>query len=141
MCWTSRACWPDPGRARRWATSAPKSSRSSGPGAATTRAYGARRLLKDREGEDTRDSAYYLCANRNKKSVAVDFTTAAGQALVREMVKRCDVVIENFKVGSLAQYGLDHASLLAVNPRLVYSSSTTGFGQINGGPSARAMTS
>ncbi|WP_431509630.1 CaiB/BaiF CoA transferase family protein [Variovorax sp. DAIF25] len=85
-------------------------------------------FLKDREGADTRDSAYYLCANRNKKSVAIDFTTAAGQALVRELAKRCDVLIENFKVGSLAQYGLDHASLLALNPRLVYCS-ITGFGQ------------
>jgi crotonobetainyl-CoA:carnitine CoA-transferase CaiB-like acyl-CoA transferase len=84
-------------------------------------------FLKDREGADTRDSAYYLCANRNKKSVAIDFTTAAGQALVRDMARRCDVVIENFKVGSLAQYGLDHASLHAVNPRLVYCS-ITGFG-------------
>ncbi|WP_395351201.1 CaiB/BaiF CoA transferase family protein [Variovorax sp. UC122_21] len=85
-------------------------------------------FLKDREGADTRDSAYYLCANRNKKSVAIDFTTAAGQALVRDLAKRCDVLIENFKVGSLAQYGLDHASLLALNPRLVYCS-ITGFGQ------------
>ena len=85
-------------------------------------------FLKDRDGQDTRDSAYFLCANRNKKSVAIDFTSAAGQALVRELAKSCDVVIENFKVGSLAQYGLDHASLLAVNPRLVYCS-ITGFGQ------------
>ncbi|PLC06916.1 CoA transferase [Variovorax sp. RO1] len=85
-------------------------------------------FLKDREGADTRDSAYYLCANRNKRSVAVDFTTPAGQALVRELATRCDVVVENFKVGSLAQYGLDHASLLALNPRLVYCS-ITGFGQ------------
>jgi len=85
-------------------------------------------FLKDREGADTRDSAYYLCANRNKKSVAIDFTTAAGQALVRDLARRCDVLIENFKVGSLAQYGLDHASLLALNPRLVYCS-ITGFGQ------------
>ncbi len=85
-------------------------------------------FLKDREGADTRDSAYYLCANRNKKSVAIDFTTAAGQALVRDLAKRCDVLIENFKVGSLEQYGLDHASLLALNPRLVYCS-ITGFGQ------------
>jgi crotonobetainyl-CoA:carnitine CoA-transferase CaiB-like acyl-CoA transferase len=84
-------------------------------------------FLKDREGADTRDSAYYLCANRNKKSVAIDFTTPAGQALVRDMARLCDVVIENFKVGSLAQYGLDHASLHAVNPRLVYCS-ITGFG-------------
>jgi crotonobetainyl-CoA:carnitine CoA-transferase CaiB-like acyl-CoA transferase len=85
-------------------------------------------FLKDLEGQDTRDSAYYLCANRNKKSVAIDFTTAAGQALVQDLARHCDVVIENFKVGSLAQYGLDHASLLAINPKLVYCS-ITGFGQ------------
>ena len=85
-------------------------------------------FLKDREGKDTCDSAYYLCANRNKKSVAIDFTTVAGQALVRELATHCDVVIENFKVGSLAQYGLDPASLQAINPKLVYCS-ITGFGQ------------
>ena len=85
-------------------------------------------FLKDREGKDTRDSAYYLCANRNKKSVAIDFTTTAGQALVRQLATHCDVVIETFKVGSLAQYGLDPASLQAINPKLVYCS-ITGFGQ------------
>jgi crotonobetainyl-CoA:carnitine CoA-transferase CaiB-like acyl-CoA transferase len=85
-------------------------------------------FLKDRDGHDTRDSAYFLCANRNKQSVAIDFTQPAGQALVREMAARCDVVIENFKVGGLAPHGLDYASLRAVNPRLVYCS-ITGFGQ------------
>ena len=85
-------------------------------------------FLKDEDGNDTRDSAYFLCANRNKQSVAIDFTQPAGQALVRDLAKRCDVVIENFKVGSLAHYGLDYSSLQAVNPRLVYCS-ITGFGQ------------
>ena len=85
-------------------------------------------FLKDREGNDTRDSAYYLCANRNKKSIVIDFTQPAGQALVRDLAKTCDVVIENFKVGSLKQYGLDDESLKAINPRLVYCS-ITGFGQ------------
>jgi crotonobetainyl-CoA:carnitine CoA-transferase CaiB-like acyl-CoA transferase len=84
--------------------------------------------LKDREGRDTADAAYFLCANRNKKSLAIDLTRPAGQALVRELVKGCDVLIENFKVGSLKQYGLDQVSLMALNPRLVYCS-ITGFGQ------------
>jgi len=85
-------------------------------------------FLRDRQGNDTRDSAYYLCANRNKKSIAVDFTQPAGQTLIRELAKTCDVVIENFKVGSLKQYGLDYASLMEINPRMVYCS-ITGFGQ------------
>jgi crotonobetainyl-CoA:carnitine CoA-transferase CaiB-like acyl-CoA transferase len=84
--------------------------------------------LKDRQGRDTADAAYFLCANRNKKSLAIDLTQPAGQALVRELAQGCDVLIENFKVGSLKQYGLDHASLMALNPRLVYCS-ITGFGQ------------
>ncbi len=85
-------------------------------------------FLKDRDGRDTRESAYYLCANRNKKSVAVDFTRPRGQEIIRELAGACDVLVENFKVGSLAQYGLDYASLRQVNPRLVYCS-ITGFGQ------------
>jgi len=84
--------------------------------------------LKDREGHDTRDAAYYLCANRNKKSVAIDFTKPAGQQMVRELAKVSDVLIENFKVGSLKQYGLDYESMKAVNPKMVYCS-ITGFGQ------------
>ncbi len=92
-----------------------------------TRAWGPP-YLKDAHGEDTSEAAYYLCANRNKKSVTIDFTQAEGQALVRELAARSDIVIENFKVGRLQQYGLDYASLMAVNPGLIYCS-ITGFGQ------------
>jgi crotonobetainyl-CoA:carnitine CoA-transferase CaiB-like acyl-CoA transferase len=92
-----------------------------------TRAWGPP-FLKDQKGNDTRDSAYFLCANRNKKSIAVDLTQSQGQALIRELVGNCDVLIENFKVGSLKQYGLDYASLCQINARLVYCS-ITGFGQ------------
>ncbi len=76
----------------------------------------------------TDDAAYFLCANRNKRSVTIDFTKPDGQALVRRLAEGVDVVLENFKVGGLAQYGLDHASLSAANPRLV-TCSITGFGQ------------
>lgn len=85
-------------------------------------------FLTDPQGQPTGESAYYLCANRNKKSVTIDFTQAAGQALVRDLAQQCDVVVENFKSGGLAQYGLDYAALSALNPRLVYCS-ITGFGQ------------
>ncbi len=92
-----------------------------------TRSWGPP-YLKDRDGQDTADSAYYLCANRNKRSVTIDFTQPAGQRLVQQLVQRCDVLIENFKPGGLARYGLDYASLSALNPRLVYCS-ITGYGQ------------
>ena len=84
-------------------------------------------FLHDREGQATRDAAYYLCTNRNKQSVTIDITTPEGQALVRALAARCDVLIENYKVGGLAQYGLDHASMAKDFPRLVYCS-ITGFG-------------
>lgn len=84
--------------------------------------------LKDAQGQPTRDAAYFLCTNRNKKSIAIDLSTPEGQKLVRELVLHCDVLIENFKVGSLKQYGLDYDSLHALHPRLVYCS-VTGFGQ------------
>jgi crotonobetainyl-CoA:carnitine CoA-transferase CaiB-like acyl-CoA transferase len=74
------------------------------------------------------ESAYFLCANRNKKSVAIDMATAQGQAALRKLAAQCDVLIENFKVGSLAKYGLDYDSLSKINPRLIYCS-ITGFGQ------------
>jgi crotonobetainyl-CoA:carnitine CoA-transferase CaiB-like acyl-CoA transferase len=92
-----------------------------------TRAWGPP-WLKDGEGNDTKESAYFLCANRNKRSIAIDFTKAEGQALVRRLAERADVLIENFKVGGLRGYGLDYASLSALNPRLIYCS-ITGFGQ------------
>lgn len=92
-----------------------------------TRSWGPP-YLRDAQGKDTADAAYYLCANRNKQSVTVDFTTAEGQAIVRNLARQADVVLENFKVGGLAAYGLDYESLRAVNPRLIYCS-ITGFGQ------------
>ncbi|NMF86907.1 CaiB/BaiF CoA transferase family protein [Aromatoleum petrolei] len=84
--------------------------------------------LKDEHGSDTDVAAYYLCANRNKRSVTIDITHPEGQALVKQLAAHSDVVIENFKVGGLEQYGLDYDALKAINPRLVYCS-VTGFGQ------------
>ena len=74
------------------------------------------------------DAAYYLCANRNKKSVTVDIATPEGQSIVRELARTSDVILENFKVGGLEPYGLDYESLRALNPRVIYCS-ITGFGQ------------
>ena len=85
-------------------------------------------FLKDQAGQDTSESAYYLATNRNKQSITIDFTQDEGQQLIRELVAQSDVLIENFKVGGLAAYGLDYAALQAINPRLVYCS-ITGFGQ------------
>lgn len=81
------------------------------------------------ENDDgTKDAAYFHAANRGKRSVVADFRTEEGQALVRDLVRDADVLIENFKLGGLAKYGLDYTSLKAINPRLVYCS-ITGFGQ------------
>ncbi|PUE50179.1 CoA transferase [Limnohabitans sp. 2KL-17] len=85
-------------------------------------------FLQDAQGRDTAEAAYYLGANRNKRSVTCDIAQADGQALIRELVKHCDVFVENFKVGDMARYGLDYPSLSAINPKLVYCS-VTGFGQ------------
>ncbi|MDP2242560.1 CaiB/BaiF CoA-transferase family protein [Pseudomonas sp.] len=85
-------------------------------------------FLQNAAGENTSEAAYYLAANRNKQSVTVDFTQPEGQRLVREMVAKADILIENFKVGGLAAYGLDYATLKELNPRLIYCS-ITGFGQ------------
>ena len=92
-----------------------------------TRAWGPP-FLRDPQGENTSEAAYYLSANRNKQSVTIDFTLAEGQKLVRELAAKSDILIENFKVGGLAAYGLDYASLKAINPQLIYCS-ITGFGQ------------
>lgn len=83
--------------------------------------------LQDAEGNDA-ESAYYLSANRGKRSVAIDITRPDGQALVRELAAKSDILLENYKVDGLARYGLDYASLQAVNPGLIYCS-ITGFGQ------------
>ena len=92
--------------------------------------------LADGDGQPTREAAYYLCTNRNKRSLTVDMTTPEGQALIRELAAAADVVLENFKVGGLVPYGLDYASLHALNPQLVYCS-ISGFGQ-DGPYAARA---
>lgn len=92
-----------------------------------TRQWGPPWLVGE-DGEATAESAYYLGANRGKRSVAIDFTSERGQALIRALCQRCDVLVENYKFGGLAKYGLDYASLKALNPKLVYCS-ITGFGQ------------
>ena len=98
------------------------------PGAGDdTRGWGPP-FLKDRDGHDTTDSAYYLAANRGKKSITIDISTEAGQRAVRGLAAISDVVLENYKVGQLARYGLDYESLRALNPGVVYCS-ITGFGQ------------
>ena len=84
--------------------------------------------VKDRDGKDTRDSAYFTCANRGKKSVTVNLASEQGQALVRALAAKCDVLLENYKFGDLARYGLGYEDLKKVNPRLIYCS-VTGFGQ------------
>jgi formyl-CoA transferase len=85
-------------------------------------------FLKDREGHDTADAAYYLACNRGKKSLTLDIARPEGRAIARALALKSDVLVENFKVGDLARHGLDHASLARDNPRLVYCS-ITGFGQ------------
>jgi len=84
--------------------------------------------LKDQLGADTTEAAYYLSANRNKRSLALDFTTDAGREVVLALAAKADIVVENYKVGGLKKYGLDYASLKQINPRLIYCS-ITGFGQ------------
>ncbi|MCC6249086.1 MAG: CoA transferase [Rubrivivax sp.] len=97
------------------------------PGGDDTRGWGPP-FLKDAAGHETAEAAYFLGANRNKRSVAIDISVPAGQALIRRMAARCDVLVENYKVGDMARYGLDAKSLLAACPRLVYCS-ITGYGQ------------
>jgi crotonobetainyl-CoA:carnitine CoA-transferase CaiB-like acyl-CoA transferase len=84
--------------------------------------------LKDAQGRDTTESAYFVAANRGKKSITVDLSVAAGQELVRKLAAQCDVLLENYKFGDLARYRLGYEDLKAVNPGLVYCS-VTGFGQ------------
>ncbi|HCN35973.1 MULTISPECIES: CaiB/BaiF CoA transferase family protein [Acinetobacter] len=84
--------------------------------------------MKNDNGEDTREAAYYQSANRNKMSIAIDMATPEGQELVRALATESDVLIENYKAGSLKKYGLDYETLKEINPRLVYCS-ITGFGQ------------
>ena len=93
-------------------------------------------FLKDADGNTTNQSTYYTACNRNKRSVTLDIATPEGQALVKQMAAQSDILVENFKTGGLAHYGLDHESLRAANPRLIYCS-VTGFGH-DGPHAARA---
>jgi crotonobetainyl-CoA:carnitine CoA-transferase CaiB-like acyl-CoA transferase len=98
------------------------------PGAGDdTRGWGPP-FLKDAEGRDTTDAAYYLSTNRGKKSITIDLASEEGQQIVRELARDADVLVENYKVGTLARYGLAYEDLRSLNPRLVYCS-ITGFGQ------------
>jgi crotonobetainyl-CoA:carnitine CoA-transferase CaiB-like acyl-CoA transferase len=92
-----------------------------------TRSWGPP-FLKDGQGEDTREAGYFLAVNRGKRSLTLSLDKPEGQKIVRELAAQADIVLENYKVGTLARYGLDPASLRAINPRLIYCS-VTGFGQ------------
>jgi crotonobetainyl-CoA:carnitine CoA-transferase CaiB-like acyl-CoA transferase len=84
--------------------------------------------LKDQNGDDTEESAYYLACNRGKRSLTLDFTKPKGLRIARSLAKKSDILVENFKVGGLARHGLGYDDLKALNPRLIYCS-ITGFGQ------------
>ncbi|MFA7438163.1 CaiB/BaiF CoA transferase family protein [Castellaniella sp.] len=98
------------------------------PGAGDDTRHWGPPWMPDAAGQDSDVAAYYLCTNRNKRSMTVDMASAGGQALLRRLAAESDVLVENFKVGGLARYGLDYDTLAALNPRLVYCS-ITGFGQ------------
>lgn len=83
--------------------------------------------LKDENGQDTTEAAYYLSANRNKRSIEIDFTSPAGIEAIHKLAAQCDILVENFKTGGLQKYGLDYETLKEINPRLIYCS-VTGFG-------------
>ena len=98
------------------------------PGAGDdTRSWGPP-YLKDRDGRNTREAGYYLAVNRGKRSITLDLGKPEGQRIVRDLAARSDIVLENFKVGTLARFGLAYEDLKRVNPKLVYCS-VTGFGQ------------
>jgi formyl-CoA transferase len=92
-----------------------------------TRAWGPP-YLRDADGNETSEAAYYLAANRNKRSITVDIARPEGQHIVRQLARQADIVVENYKVDQLAKYGLDYTSLSSPDPRLIYCS-ITGFGQ------------
>ena len=102
-------------------------ARDGAPGGDDTRGWGPP-FVRNSQGAEAGDAAYYLGTNRNKRSITIDISTPLGAQLVRTLAARCDVFIENFKVGDMARHGLDAPSLLALQPRLVYCS-ITGFGQ------------
>src|ERR1700753_3868800 len=91
------------------------------------RAFGPPYLV-DPEGKENNNNSFYLCANRGKKSVTINIAKPEGQAIIRELAKSADVMMENYKVGDLKRYGLDYASIKGINPGIIYCS-RTGFGQ------------
>ena len=98
------------------------------PGAGDdTRSWGPP-FLKDENGQPTREAGYYLSVNRGKRSITLDITTPEGQEVIKRLARTSDIVVENYKVGTLVRYGLDYDSLKAINPKLIYAS-VTGFGQ------------
>ncbi|MDT8991293.1 CaiB/BaiF CoA-transferase family protein [Curvibacter sp. APW13] len=98
------------------------------PGAGDDTRHWGPPFVKDEQGQDTDAATYFTACNRNKRSVTIDMSKSEGQELIRQMAAQADVLVENFKVGGLQQYGLDYASLKELNPRLIYCS-VTGFGQ------------
>ncbi len=88
-----------------------------------TRSWGPP-FMKDEDGNETAESAYFMAANRGKQSVCIDITSVKGQQQIRTLAEKCDVVLENFKVGGAKKYGLDYESLSKINPRLIYCSIT-----------------
>ena len=106
------------------------------PGAGDDTRHWGPPFLQDAQGNDTDQATYFTACNRNKRAITLDMAQAEGQALIRQMAQQSDILVENFKVGGLKSYGLDYASLKALNPRLIYCS-VTGFGQ-NGPYAERA---
>jgi crotonobetainyl-CoA:carnitine CoA-transferase CaiB-like acyl-CoA transferase len=98
------------------------------PGAGDETRMAGPPFLRDRDGRDTADAAYYLSANRGKKSVAVNIATPEGQEIIRKLAAASDILVENYRVGTLEKYGLSYDQLREINPRLIYCS-ITGFGQ------------
>ena len=98
------------------------------PGAGDDTRHWGPPFLKDADGNDTTQATYFTACNRNKRSITIDMAQPEGQALIRQMAAKSDILVENFKVGGLKAYGLDYESLKALNPRLIYCS-VTGFGQ------------
>ncbi len=98
------------------------------PGAGDDTRHWGPPFLKDANGNDTTQATYFTACNRNKRAITLDMAAEEGQALIRQMAASSDILVENFKVGGLKQYGLDYQSLKAINPRLIYCS-VTGFGQ------------
>lgn len=92
-----------------------------------SRAYGPP-WLKDESGKETREAAYFMAANRGKRSITIDIAKPGGQAIIRELAAKSDVLLENYKTGDLSRYGLGYEDLKKINPRLIYCS-ITGFGQ------------